>query len=130
MTKNCHDRAFSLVELLIVLAIVGTMLFFAFPDIVQFRSDSERELAKARADTLNLAAATYFQAAGPSVAAGQWSGKNSEERYGLIKPYIAFPAATLSNFLPSTDYTVTFDDSNPHKVKATLQGPGGTAIAY
>lgn len=122
--------AFSLIELLVVIAVLGVILFFAFPNIVQVKSDSERELAKARADALNLAAATYFQSAGPGVAASQWSGKSSEQRYDLIKPYIAFPAATLSNFLPSTDYTLTFDESNPHKVKATLRGPGGTNIAY
>jgi prepilin-type N-terminal cleavage/methylation domain-containing protein len=121
---------FSLLELLVVIAVLGIILFFAFPNIVQVKSDSEKDLAKARAETLNLAAAAYFQAVGPNAAATNWAGKTTEQRYQLIAPYIAFPAAALSNFLPSTDYSVSFDASAPHKVKATLMGPGSTNIPY
>jgi prepilin-type N-terminal cleavage/methylation domain-containing protein len=123
--------AFSLLELLVVIAVLGIILFFAFPNIVQVKSDSEKELAKARAETLNLAAAAYFQAVGPTVALSNWGLQtNAEARYNLLKPYIAFPAASISNFLPSTDYSVSFDASAPHKVKANLLGPGSTNIPY
>jgi prepilin-type N-terminal cleavage/methylation domain-containing protein len=122
--------AFSLVELLVVIAVLGIILFFAFPNIIQVKSDSEKDLAKARAETLNLASAAYFQAIGTNVAATNWAGKTAEQRYQLITPYIAFPATSLSNFLPSTDYSITFDASAPHKVKATLMGPGSTNIPY
>ena len=122
--------AFSLVELLVVIAVLGIILFFAFPNIVQVKSDSEKDLAKARAETLNLAAAAYFQAVGSNAAATNWASKTAEQRYQLITPYIAFPAASLSNFLPSSDYSISFDASAPHKVKATLMGPGSTNIPY
>lgn len=122
--------AFSLVELLVVITVLGVILFFAFPNIVQVKSDSERDLAKARAETLNLAAAAYFQSVGVNAAATNWAGKSAEQRYQLITPYIAFPSASLSNFLPSSDYSITFDASAPHKVKATLMGPGSTNIPY
>jgi prepilin-type N-terminal cleavage/methylation domain-containing protein len=128
--SNWKDRAFSLVELLVVIAVLGIVLFFAFPNIIQVKSDSEKDLAKARAETLNLASAAYFQAIGTNVAATSWAGKTAEQRYQLITPYIAFPAASLSNFLPSSDYSITFDASAPHKVKATLMGPGSTNIPY
>jgi prepilin-type N-terminal cleavage/methylation domain-containing protein len=128
--SNWKDRAFSLVELLVVIAVLGIVLFFAFPNIIQVKSDSEKDLAKARAETLNLASAAYFQAIGTNVAATNWVGKTAEQRYQLITPYIAFPAASLSNFLPSSDYSITFDASAPHKVKATLMGPGSTNIPY
>ena len=128
--SNWKDRAFSLVELLVVIAVLGIVLFFAFPNIIQVKSDSEKDLAKARAETLNLASAAYFQAIGTNVAATNWVGKTAEQRYQLITPYIAFPAASLSNFLPSSDYSITFDASTPHKVKATLMGPGSTNIPY
>jgi prepilin-type N-terminal cleavage/methylation domain-containing protein len=127
--KHCNC-AFSLVELLVVIAVLGVILFFAFPNIVQVKSDSEKDLAKARAETLNLASAAYFQAIGTNVAATNWAGKSAEERYQLITPYIAFPAASLSNFLPSSDYSIMFNPSAPHKIKATLMGPGGTNIPY
>lgn len=122
--------AFSLVELLVVIAVLGIVLFFAFPNIIQVKSDSEKDLAKARAETLNLAAAAYFQTVGNNVAATNWAGKTAEQRYQLITPYIAFPSASLSNFLPSSDYSVTFDSSAPHRVKASLMGPGSTNIPY
>lgn len=128
--NNLRNCAFSLVELLVVITVLGVILFFAFPNIVQVKSDSEKDLAKARAETLNLASATYFQAVGTNVAATNWAGKSAEQRYQLITPYIAFPAASLSNFLPSSDYSITFDASAPHKVKATLMGPGSTNIPY
>jgi prepilin-type N-terminal cleavage/methylation domain-containing protein len=128
--RNWKDHAFSLVELLVVIAVLGIVLFFAFPNIIQVKSDSEKDLAKARAETLNLASAAYFQTVGTNVAATSWAGKTAEQRYQLITPYIAFPAASLSNFLPSTDYSITFDASAPHKVKATLMGPGSTNIPY
>lgn len=124
-------NGFSLAELLIVLLILGIILYFAFPNIVQVKSDSERELAKARAEALNLAATAYFQSVGPNAALSNWSATtNAEARYSLLRPYIAFPAATLSNFLPSTDYSVSFDSTAPHKVKAQLLGPGSTNIPY
>lgn len=130
-TLGSSNSGFSLVEILIVLAVAGVFLFFAFPNIVQVKSDSERELAKARAEALNLAATAYFQSVGPLVAASNWGALNSaEDRYDLLKPYLAFPADTLAEFLPSTDYDVIFDASAPHKVKATLRGPlMGTNLA-
>lgn len=116
--------AFSLAELLVVLLVLGIILYFAFPNIVQVKSDSERELAKARAEALNLAATAYFQSVGPVVAASNWGSLNSaEDHYDLLKPYLAFPAPTLAEFLPSADYDIIFDAAAPHKVKATLRGP-------
>jgi len=118
--------AFSLVELLVVIAVLGVVLFFAFPNIIQVRSDSERELAKARAEALNMAAAAYFQSRGTNASAA-WNATTSEEaRYQLIREYIAFPATNLASFLPSSDYSIQFSDANPHKEKADLYGPGTT----
>ncbi len=136
MNTNCEKTAreklgFSLLELLVVIAVLGIILFFAFPNIVQVKSDSEKDLAKARAETLNLAAAAYFQAVGPAVAASNWGLQTTAEgRYQLLRQYIAFPAASLSDFLPSSDYSVSFNTTSPHKIKATLMGPGSTNIPY
>lgn len=125
-------RGFSLLELLIVIVVLGVVLYFAFPNIVQMRSDSEANLARARAEMLNLAAAAYFQAVGDRpTARANWAAAGSDDaRYAnLLRPYIAFPAANLSAFMPSSDYTVVFDPSDPLLNKAQLYGPGGQ-IAY
>lgn len=124
---------FSLVEVLVVLAVTGILLYFAFPNIVQIKSDSERELAKARTETLNLAAVAYVQANGTNILTdGDWANISQEARYGLIERYIAFAATNLSSFLPSSDYRIEFNDTQPHKIKAELfYGPGDTGkISY
>lgn len=123
MIFRLPSKGFSLVELLVVLAVVSVMLYFAFPNIVQVKSDSERDMAKARAETLNLAAAAYFQNQGATAALDEWTGKTPEEHYLLIRGYIAFPSATLSEFIPSSDYSISFHATEPHKQKATLRGP-------
>lgn len=130
--NNGGITGFSLLELLIVIVVLGVVLYFAFPNIVQMRSDSEANLARARAEMLNLAVAAYFQAVGDrTTAKANWSAAGSDDaRYSsLLRPYIAFPAASLSAFMPSSDYTVVFDPSDPLLNKAQLFGPSGQ-ISY
>jgi prepilin-type N-terminal cleavage/methylation domain-containing protein len=129
--KN-QNAAFSLLELLIVIVVLGVVLYFAFPNIVQMRSDSEANLARARAEMLNLAVAAYFQAVGDrTTAKATWAAAGSDEaRYAnLLRPYIAFPSASLDAFMPSSDFTVVFDPSDPLLNKAQLYGPSGE-ISY
>ena len=129
--KN-KNAAFSLLELLIVIVVLGVVLYFAFPNIVQMRSDSEANLARARAEMLNLAVAAYFQAVGDrTTAKGNWAAAGSDEaRYAnLLRPYIAFPSASLDAFMPSSDFTLVFDPSDPLLNKAQLYGPSGE-ISY
>jgi prepilin-type N-terminal cleavage/methylation domain-containing protein len=131
-TKALFRQGFSLLELLVVIVVLGVVLYFAFPNIVQMRRDSEDNLARARAEMLNLAAAAYFQAVGDRpTARANWAAAGSDEaRYStLLKPYIAFPTASLAGFMPSTDYTVVFDPEDPLLNKAQLLGPGGE-ISY
>lgn len=130
--KNKNISGFSLLELLVVLVVLGVVLYFAFPNIVQMRSDSEASLARARAEMLNLAVAAYYQAVGDrGTANAAWAAKGSDEaRYDdLLKPYIAFPTADLSGFMPSSDYTVVFHATDPLRNKAQLFGPSGQ-ISY
>lgn len=130
--KTLHSSGFSLVELLVVIVVLGVVLYFAFPNIVQMRSDSEDNLARARAEMLNLAVAAYFQAVGDRpTAKANWAAAGSDEaRYAsLLKPYIAFPTASLASFMPSSDYTVVFDPNDPLLNKAQLYGPNGQ-ISY
>jgi len=128
-TKTHPSRqAFSLLELLIVIVVLGVVLYFAFPNVIQMRRDSEDSLARARAEMLNMAAAAYFQAVGdrPTARANWAAAGNDEARYSsLLKPYIAFPPASLSAFMPSSDYTVVFDPNDPLLNKAQLYGPSG-----
>ena len=122
-------RGFSLVEVLAAVTIIGVITFLAIPNIVRVKQDSEDSLARDRADALNLAAATYFQAVGPDTAASTWSSADNNARYQLLAPYLAFAPATLADYMPG-GYVVDFDATSPHRIKATLQGPGAINIDY
>jgi len=122
-------KAFSLVEVLVVLVILGTVLFLAIPNVVQVRSDSEDNLARSRAEALNMAAAAYFQAAGNQSASSAWAAANGNQaRYDLIKPYLAFAPETLAAYMPN-GYSISFSTSDPLRVKASLSR-GTTSLSY
>lgn len=127
LNHQSQPRGFSLVELLIVLVILGVVMFLAIPNIVQVRSDSEDNLARSRAEALNVAAAAYFQAVGTQAASSAWSSAGNDARYALLSPYLAFAPASLSSYMPS-GYSVTLS-SDPLRQKATLTR-GSTSVPY
>lgn len=104
-------RAFSLVEVLAAVAIIGIVTFLAIPNIIQVKTDSEDNLARARANTLNLAIASYIQSVGPTAAQSNWSNKTDAFRYtNCLMPYIAFADSSFSNFTPG-GYSFTLPPS-------------------
>jgi len=100
------SSAFSLVEVLAAIAIIGIITFLAIPNIVRVKQDGEDNLARARAETLNMAIASYVQAVGTNAAASAWSATNADGRYNLIRTYISFSESTLSAYTPS-GYSLT-----------------------
>ena len=129
--KTSHSplRAFSLVEVLAAIAIIGIITFLAIPNIVRIKEDGEQSLAIARAEALNMAMASFVQANGSAAAAAAWSSAaDHEARYGLLTPYMAFAPNTLSAYMPG-GYTATFSSTLLPLNKAGLSGPNGT-IAY
>lgn len=122
--------AFSLVEVLAAVTIIGVIIFLAIPNIVQVRRDAEESLAKSRADALNVAVAAYFQAAGSQNALSNWAGKTSTQRFALISPYLAFASTNFSSYMPK-GYSVSFNDTAPNKFKAVLTYTNtGTPVDY
>ena len=61
---NLQFRAFSLVEVLAAVAIIGIITFLAMPNIVAVKQDSETNLAISRAEALNIALVTLLQSNG------------------------------------------------------------------
>lgn len=122
-------NGFSLVEMLAVIAIIGIVIFLAIPNLLQIKSDGEQNLAISRAESLNMGMASFIQAQGQAAAETAWSGAGTNGRYGLVKSYVAFAPAAMSNYMPS-GYAVTLPGSLTNLTKATLTGPAGTAIAY
>jgi prepilin-type N-terminal cleavage/methylation domain-containing protein len=117
---------FSLVEMMACVSIIGIIAFMAIPSVTRMRSDSERNLAIARAEALNLAQASLIQVRGRTQAALDWSGAASAEaKYTLLRPYLSFSETSLAAFLPS-GYSVVFPPSITTMTKAALSGPSGT----
>jgi prepilin-type N-terminal cleavage/methylation domain-containing protein len=125
-TRPSWIRGFSLVEMMACVSIIGIIAFMAIPSVTLLRGDSERNLAIARAEALNLAQASYIQVNGRTQAALNWSAATSAEaKYTLLRPYLSFSETTLATFMPS-GYTVTFAPSITSMTKAALTGPSGT----
>jgi prepilin-type N-terminal cleavage/methylation domain-containing protein len=116
---------FSLVEMMACVAIIGVIAFMAIPSVSRMREDSERNLAIARAESLNLAQASLIQVRGRTQAALEWSSAGSREaKYSLLRPYLSFAETTLGGYMPS-GYSVNFPASITTMTKASLIGPGG-----
>ena len=121
---------FSLVEVLAAITIIGIITFLAVPNIVRVKQDSEDNLARARAEAINMAIAAYVQAVGTNAAQTAWTADgNDAARYLRIRTYIAFSETNLTNFTPS-GYTNTLPTNiSPLTTKVTVTGPSGT-ISY
>lgn len=118
--------AFSLVEVLAAVALIGIITFLALPNIVRIKQDSEEHLAIARAEALNLSMASYAQAQGQTAATAGWAAAtDADDRYALLAPYLAYAPATLADYMPG-GYTVTLPTTLLPLRKAALSGPGGT----
>jgi prepilin-type N-terminal cleavage/methylation domain-containing protein len=121
--------AFSLVEVLVAVALVGILVFIALPNIVQVKDDSETHLAITRAEALNMGTASFIQARGLTAANATWqAAANDEARYTLIAPYLSFAPGTLAAFTPD-GYGLTFPTSLSNLQKATLT-KNGNELAY
>ncbi len=124
--KTLRPSAFSLVEVLAAITIIGIITFLAVPNIVRVKQDGEDNLARARAETLNMAIASLIQNRGTTTAQSDWTGANSaDDKYALLTPYMAFAESTLTAFLPA-GYSITFPDSISPPSKVGLSGPSGT----
>lgn len=119
-------RAFSLVEVVAAIAIIGIVTFLAIPNLIQIKEDGERNLAKSRAEALNMAMVSYLQVHGSVTAQSAWSGADNDGKYGLIRGYAAFSPGTLGEYMPA-GYGISFppslaDLSSTNMVYATDAG--------
>jgi prepilin-type N-terminal cleavage/methylation domain-containing protein len=123
-------RAFSLVEVLAAVSIIGIIAFLAIPNIVAIKQDSERNLAISRAEAVNMAVVSYIQANGKSNVASTWTSLNDQQRYTLLIPYLSFAPANLTDFIPK-GYSVTLPGNLNALTKSVLTDTStSTVITY
>lgn len=121
--KQC---AFSLVEVLAAVAIIGVITFLALPNIIAVKQDSETNLAISRAEAMNLALVSYIQSYGRTNATNNWEAQPSDQmRYALLASYLAFAPAQISDYMPS-GYSISLPVHIETLSKMPLSGPGGT----
>jgi prepilin-type N-terminal cleavage/methylation domain-containing protein len=114
-------RAFSLIELLSAVMIVGIMAFFAMPALTRMRGDAELNLAIARCETLNGAINSLIQIRGRTQAVSiDWpAAATNDNRYLLLRPYLAYPETSITLYMPS-GYSATLPSTLDPLRKATL----------
>src|SRR4051812_23258564 len=96
------SRAFSLVEMLAAVAIIGVISFLALPNLVKMRGDAERNLAIARCESINMAMATYIQVYGRTTAVANYNAAGTSQlKYALVSPYLSFSEANLTDYIPT-----------------------------
>ena len=130
IATGSRSAAFSLVELLATVAIIGLISFLAIPHVVNLRSDGEKNLAIARAESLNMAVASMIQVRGRIQAGIDWAGKDDNMRYKELMPYLGFAEANLASYLPS-GYDVDFSDISSGTLnKVVLKDSSNQRIYY
>ncbi len=126
MTTHPPKRAFSLVEVLAAVSIIGVITFLALPNIISVKQDSETSLAIARAEAVNIAMNNYIMAYGRTNATNTWATKTSDQdRYALLASYLTFAPASVNDYMPA-GYSVTWPSSIASLTKIPLSGPSGS----
>ena len=117
--------AFSLVEVLAAVAIIGIIVFLALPNVIQAKRDTEEQMVITRAEALNMSISSYITANGRSNAGTSWTGGHAA-KYALVKGYMAYAPVVLSDYQPS-GYTFEFGTLE-EKVAIKRDVPGGTPV--
>ncbi len=95
-------RAFSLVEVLAAVAIIGIIVFLALPNVIQAKRDTEEQMVITRAEGLNMAISSFITANGRSNAGTQWAAATTHDtKYALVKGYMAYAPTDLAGYQPN-----------------------------
>jgi|GEM_PF-5939958 len=105
LTSHRHHRAFTLIELIITLTIIGILTSFLIPSMMSSIALSNQDSTINMASTLDLAKTGYLRKQSTAALAA-WAGcTNDEQKYQLIRPYLYAPKDHLGDGTTSTDYT-------------------------
>ncbi|MFC1838806.1 type IV pilin protein [Thermodesulfobacteriota bacterium] len=114
-----NEKGFTLIELMIVIAIIGILAAIAIPQFSAYRTRSYNSAAQS--DVRNIATAQEAYYVDNSTYAADVSGSLAGATYG----YMQSGNVNTSAGAGSTGYTITGFHSSGDKTY-TLSGPGGT----
>lgn len=123
--KRGRWRVLSMV--LVGLLLIGVTAFLAMPNVISVYG-TEENYSITRAEALNMATAAFIQSRGRENANAEWEATTSgQERYELLRPFLAFAPAEFSKYMPE-GYAVMLPNNLQNLSKVPLVQ--GVEIGY
>lgn len=94
-----QQKAFTLIEVLVAVAVIGILLFMALPNSAKVKSTAEDNSMKMRAMAMTTAKIEFVRDAGITTAASAWTNApTNQAKYDLLRAYIQYAPATLQDY--------------------------------
>ena len=125
-----RKTGFSLVELIIVIAVIAVIAGIIIPNISGTNEAAKTQRAIAAAEALNAAQVTYRIRNGTS----SWNADSDDTCYVALYPYLTYAQDSLTNFQKAIDsgqkYTFDFQPFSGGYPQKVILKSNGTAINY
>lgn len=121
------NHGFSLISILLGIVIIAILSYIVLPNTAVVKAVSEEKTMKAKAALLNVALSNYRADGSMRQALVRWTGKSTDDRYDLLKPFLEYPPESLAKYCIE-GYEIKLPEDPRGQV--VLLKPDGTALEY